>query len=188
MYVAKTTGDSGARYDPSEFCIPAQDHQGHSERVWCRVQPLHDRQIDIVLRSKNWPFRTKGDVVRWALVRGLKILEVMEPNVKGFMQQADAINEMLRDEIYMQEFMGIFDTLQKVVGQHVAMGAQGEATRLVAQVKFKLDQIEGEPHWKKKAQQQLAERFGHLLNQRAIGLHRMEQDMDGKLPPEDLLV
>lgn len=166
----KTVGESGAHYDPSDFCIPAQDHQGHSERLWCRVQPLHDRQVDVILRSKNWPFRTKGDVIRWALVRGLKVLETMEPNVKGFMQQADAINDMLRDEQYMQEFMGIFEKMSKVVNQHIAMGAPGEATRLVAQIRHKLDQMEGEPHWKKKCMEQLKERFGHLLNQRPAKL------------------
>lgn len=173
----KTKGHSGATYDPAEFVIPAGDHQGHSERVWCRVQPLHERQVDIVLRSKQFPFRTKGDVVRWCVVRGLKMLEALEPNaIKGFMQQADTIQEMLRDEMYMQEFMGMFDTLQKVVNQHIGMGSQGEAARLVAQTKFHLDQIEGEPNWKRKALDKLASQFGHLLNQRPVGLDSFVHD------------
>lgn len=174
----KTTGDSGAKYDPADFLIPGQDHQGHSERLWCRVQPLHDRQCDVILRSKNWPFRTKGDVMRWCLVRGLKLLEAMEPNVRGFMQQAEAVADMLRDEIYMQEYMGMFETLQKVISQHMAMGAQGEAVRLVAQVKFKLEQIEGEPHWRAKCLETLRDRFGHLLNTRAVALNKSEDEED----------
>lgn len=175
----KTKGESGAQYDPVDFVIPAQDHQGHSERLYCRVQPLHDRQVDKVVASKQFPFRTKGDVMRWCVVRGLKLLETLEPiAVKGFMQQADAIQEMLRDEIYMQEFMQMFESLQKVVGQHVAMGAQGEATRLVAQTKFKLEQIEGEPHWRKRALEELNRRFGHMLQQRGVGLAEMHDDED----------
>lgn len=176
------TGTDGpqviAKYNPADFVIAAQDHQGHSERLWCRVQPMHDRQVDIVVRSKKFPFRTKGDIIRWCIVRGLKVLEVMEPDVRGFMQQADAINEILRDEMYMQEFMGLFEQLHKTVMTHISMNAQGEAIRLVAQVKAKIDLIEGEPHWKRKCQDILAERFGHLLNQKPVGLHRLTSEED----------
>jgi hypothetical protein len=177
--VPKTRGESGAAYDPADFVIPAQDHQGHSERLYCRVQPLHDRQVDKVVSSKQFPFRTKGDVMRWCVVRGLKLLETLEPvAVRGFMQQADAIDEMLKDEIYMQEYMQMFEKLQKVVSQHMSMGAQGEATRLIAQTKFRLEQIEGEPHWRQKCLAELDRRFGHMLKQRGVGLDAAHDDTD----------
>lgn len=133
---------------------------------------MHDRQVDVILRSKNWPFRTKGDVLRWCVVRGLRVLEAMEPTItsKGFMQQADAIQDMLRDELYMQEYMSMFEKLQEVCSKHVAMNCQSEAVRLIAQVKHKIDSIEGEPNWKRKCQVALQERFGYLMNQRGVGL------------------
>jgi hypothetical protein len=137
-----------------------------------------DRQVEVVLRTKRFPFRTKDDIMRWCVVRGLKILESMEPDCRGFMQQADAINDMLRDEMYMQEFMGMFDTLGKVIAQHASMGAQGEATRLVAQVKHRLEMIEGEPYWKKKCLDTLRERFGHYLNQKPVGLNMLSSESE----------
>ncbi|KKK67032.1 hypothetical protein LCGC14_2958100, partial [marine sediment metagenome] len=43
------------KYDPRDFVYPASDHHGHSERIWFRVQPLLDRQLEIVANNKVLP-------------------------------------------------------------------------------------------------------------------------------------
>lgn len=167
-----------SKYDPADFLVPGQDHMGHSERLWCRVQPLHQRQVEIVVKSKNWPFRTNGDVLRWALVRGLKQLEQME-NVQSFLGQADAINEIVRQELYMMEFSRLFDNLEKVISQHLAAGAKGEARKLVAITKAKVEAIE-EPYWKSKCLEEMKRRFGHILEVKGINLVVEMEPTNGK--------
>ena len=59
----------------TKFIIPAKDHQGHTERGWFHMPPPVDRALEVVLREHHFPFRTKGDVIRWCVVTGLKMLE-----------------------------------------------------------------------------------------------------------------
>lgn len=148
-------------YAPSDFIIPGTDHQGHSERLYFRVQPQHARAGSKILAQKKFPFRTMGDLMRWSYVRGLKVLEKLDP-MPGFMGAADAINEVLRQEMYMQEFKSMFNTMQSVVQSHLQNGAKGEARRLLSVCLFHIRKID-EPFWRKKCEDDLKQRFAHLL-------------------------
>ncbi len=152
--------DSG--YSPFDFIIPGSDHQGHSERVYCRVQPQHARALSKVLNSKRFPFRTTGDIMRWSIVRGLKVLDRLEP-MPGFLGMADAINDILKQQLYMQEFQSMFGMMSQVIQQHIASGAEGEARKLLTQVLGHVRKMEDEPYWQKKAEAEVKARFGHLL-------------------------
>jgi hypothetical protein len=151
-----------SKYSPSDFVIPAQDHQGHSERLFCRAMPLIERQCDVVVRSRKFPFKTKGDLIRWAIVRALKHLDRLEP-MPGLLGRIDALNAVMKDEVYFHEFNAFFDNLQKVINQHIGAKAETEAIRLVAIVKADLMKVE-EPHWRDKALGELKQRFGYLLD------------------------
>lgn len=152
--------DSG--YAPFDFIIPGSDHQGHSERIYCRVQPQHARALSKILTQHKFPFRTIGDVMRWAVVRGLKVLDRMDPT-PGFLGTADMINEVLRQQMYMQEFVSMFGVMTTVVQQHIAAGADGEARKLLTAVLGLIRKMEDEPYWKKKCEDEVKGRFGHLL-------------------------
>lgn len=148
-------------YAPSDFIIPGSDHQGHSERLYFRVQPQHARAGSKILSAHKFPFRTMGDLMRWSYVRGLKVLDKLEP-MPGFMGAADAINEVLKQEMYMQEFKSMFNTMQGVVQSHLANGAKGEARKLLSICLHHIRNID-EAYWKKKCEEELKGRFGHLL-------------------------
>jgi hypothetical protein len=163
--------DEGVRkYDPAGFIIPGQDTQGHSERVYCRVQPSVMRQLEMVLKGKKFPFRTVGDIYRWCIWRGLRTLDKMEPAGNTYLARAEAVTLILRQEMYMQEYMHMFGQLEKTTAAHISMGAIGEARRTVAQVKAEFIKIE-EPYWRKKCLDELTSRFGHLMKgNQAVGL------------------
>ncbi len=148
-------------YAPSDFVIPGTDHQGHSERLYFRVQPQHARAGSKIVATRKFPFRTMGDLMRWSYVRGLKVLEKLDGG-PGFMGAADAINEVLRQEMYMQEFTGMFTNMQTVVQAHLNNGAKGEARKLLAMCLHHIRKID-EPFWKKKCEDELKQRFSHLL-------------------------
>jgi hypothetical protein len=155
-----TPGIDG-KYQPADFILPGSDHQGHSERVYCRVQPQVARAMSKVLGTKNFPFRTMGDIQRWCIVRGLKVLNKLEP-MPGFMGMADAINEVLKQELYMQEFTQMFNTMGTVIQAHINAGATGEARRLLSIVLGHISKID-EHYWKKKSEDEVKTRFAHLL-------------------------
>ena len=149
-------------YAPFDFIIPGTDHQGHSERIYCRVQPQHARALSKVLNGHKYPFRTVGDVMRWCVVRGLKVLDRMEP-MPGFIGMADMINEVLRQQLYMQEFQSMFSTMTTVIQQHISNGADGEARKLLTVVLGHIRKMEDEPYWKTKCEEEVRSRFSHLL-------------------------
>jgi len=149
-------------YSPFDFIIPGSDHQGHSERIYCRTQPQHARALSKILNSHKFPFRTAGDIMRWCVVRGLKVLDKIEP-LPGFLGTADVINEVLRQQLYMQEFSSMFTTMTQVIQQHISAGAEGEARKLLSTVLGHIRKMEDEPYWRKKAEDEVKSRFGHLL-------------------------
>ncbi len=157
--------DLDGDYNPADFIISAQDHQGHSERIYCRVQPQHARHVSVIHKSGKFPFRTEGDLMRWAVIRGLKVLDKLD-QTNGFIQAADAINEIMRQQTYMQEFTDMFANMEKVVSKYVSDGDKGEARKLLSTVLVKVRAIE-EPHWKKKCEAEVLRRFGHLLETKA---------------------
>lgn len=148
-------------YNPADFVIPASDHLGHSERIFCRVQPQIDRAIGVAVQSHKFPFRTNGDLIRWCVVRGLKVLDRLDP-MPGFLGAADAIAEILKQEVYQQEFTSMFAKMEGVVAAHVAAGAHGEARKLLTVILTKVRAID-EPYWAKKCEKDVLQRFGHLL-------------------------
>lgn len=149
-------------YSPSDFIIPGSDHQGHSERVYCRLQPQHARLMSKIMSSRKFPFRTQGDAMRWAIVRGLKVLDKMDP-MPGFMGMADTINEVLRQEQYLQEFKQMFNTMAQVIQAHISSGAEGEARKLLTIVLGHIRNMQAEPFWQKRAEEEVRTRFGHLM-------------------------
>lgn len=151
------------KYNPADFIVPGNDHQGHSERVWCRVQPLVERQVDVVLRSKKFPFRTKGDIIRWSVVHGLKVLERLEPQDNSFMSRIVVIDEIVRQEMYYYDFFQSFQNQEQLVGKHMANGAIGEARRLIALIKDQVLKMNDSPYWQSKCLNELQNKFGNIL-------------------------
>ena len=155
------TPNEYGKYDPADFIIPASDAKGHSERVWCRLQPGHDRQLDIILRSRKFPFHTKGDIIRWATVRGLRILEQME-DVPSVMKQVDMMMDVLSDEQLNQDNMVVFEKMRERVSAYIASNSNGQARRLVARQKMYAMDIPDE-YWRGVYLERIEKEFGYLL-------------------------
>lgn len=177
-YIDQIDGD----YNPADFVIPASDHQGHSERAYCRLQPQHHRAMGVIVGQRKFPFRTDGDLMRWAIVRGLKVLNMLEP-MPGFMGAADAITEILKQEMYLQELTAMFAKMESVMAVHIANGAHGEARKLLTTILTQVRAID-EPYWKRKCEDDVMKRFGHLLEGstgRGKGKAQLNAKEDGDL-------
>jgi hypothetical protein len=169
--------DRPQKYDPADFIIPARDNKGESVRVWNRIQPGHERALSTILQSKKFPFKTQGDVMRWCLHVGLKRLEKMEA-IPSVTQQVDAMMTMLRDEEFQLEFQAFIQFSTHIINRHMSEGSHGEARRLVAQLKSR---IEGMPdgYWRTKYLKAVDTSFGHLLNAKSAKVHLIPMRDEG---------
>jgi len=147
--------------DPTEFRIGASDTKGHSARHWFRCIPMMARQVEQIIQSKKFPYRTKGDLLRHALHKHIRWLVDIEPmvTVSG---QVDAILEIMRDEEMNSDFALVFEKMGERINQHMASGSHREATRLLLTIKSCIDEMP-EGFWQDRYQNKIKERFGNLL-------------------------
>ena len=150
------------KYPPESFIIPGQDNNGNSVRVWCRVIPLLERSMDILFASHKFPFKSKGDLMRWCIKMGVERLEEMEPALGSVTAQVDAMLSVLRDEELHHSFLTLFNTMAGTVGMHIQAQALGEARRVISDMRRMMDRIDND-YWRGRYQKELEDKFGHLL-------------------------
>lgn len=158
--------------DPREFIVPASDGKGHSDRIWLRIQPGHQRQMSIVLNSKWFPYKSNGDIVRHAIVRHLAWLTGLAP-VPSVTAQVDSIMEMLREDEFNAEFKEVISRLDEQVSHYLAAGQIGRARSLVSRVMSKVDQMPDDD-WKDTYKKTITDRYGSLLSGKAINFMEVE--------------
>jgi len=132
------------------------------------------RQVEQVVQSKQFPYRTKGDLFRHALHQHMRWLQTLEdvPSVSG---QVDAILEIMRDEEFSNDFMTVFEKLNTRISGHVSNGADGEARRLILMVQRHIAEMP-DGYWKSRYQKELKSKYGKLLGSGGAGLGYMEED------------
>lgn len=165
---ASTPGDSYdseapvPKFDLADFHIGPSDTKGANERIWIRCPPQLFRQIRVIVGSKKFPFRTIGDFARVAFYRLSKELMEQEEGIPNYINQIDAIRELVFQEEMAADFLAIFDSLNRVCQNFLQQGAEGQATKMVALTKKR---IEGMPEgfWRDKYESELKSRFGYLL-------------------------
>lgn len=152
-----------------DFVVPGQDSKGHSHRVQCRVMPAHYRALSMIYTSKKFPFRTMGDVVRWCIDKGIRELGtiVKTEKIESVISQADTIKDILAEEAYQHEFMATFDSLAKTVSLHTASQAVGEARRVVAIIRQRIEKMP-EGYWRTRHLDEMKRQFGHLLDSGSV--------------------
>lgn len=160
--------------DYREFTTPASDGKGHSERVWARIQPGHDRQLSTILNSKWFPYRSKGDIIRHALTRHLAWLETLAP-IPSIATQVDAIMEIVREDEFNKEFEDIIRKLSDSIGGYMAQGQTGRAGSLVSRVLHRID-LMPESDWKDMYCKAIMDRFGNLVAGKPVSIRGGEDN------------
>lgn len=120
------------------------------------------RQISAIVASKRFPFRTDGDVYRWAVWVGIQLLDHLEPTPNTFICRIDAANAIIREQVYLQEYAATLNELDRAVQSYMAMNARGQAVKMIAQVQHQYSKIE-EDYWRERLLREVKERFGHLM-------------------------
>jgi len=169
---------SGKEIDPQEFHVPASDGKGHSDRLFCRVQPQLARQMEIVLSSKSFPYKSRGDLVRHALMRHLAMLSELEP-FPCMLSQIEAINDILREEEFHAEFEDIYRRLSSQVSKLLEdPSCTPQAKSLVSRIRAKIIAMPNS-EWKTKYIRTLDSMFGHLLEGKPLSIADSVEEEEG---------
>ena len=146
----------------SDYIRPAHDANGNSVRLQFRVMPSVEAQINTLVLSRQFPYRRNGDLVRDAIMRHLEFLHKKKTVHPNNLKQIMLIEDIIREEEFLQEFTTVFSSLERVVNGHLASQQIGEARRVVASTKNKIEAM-GDGAMPKKWHKALMDKFGHLL-------------------------
>jgi len=147
-----------------DYLIPAADAKGHSIRLYCRVMPGVGRVVQQIVASKRYPFRTLGDLMRWCLVHGSKQLAA-GGGFQSVFGQVETMMEQLAEEEQQLQFLEFFKKTQEIVDHYVVAGASGEARRVVATMRSRIEQMpEEEAYWKGRYRTELLSRYRSMLD------------------------
>jgi len=157
-----------SKYNPADFIVAPSDSKGVSYRMTFRVPPDMEKAIDQIIASNRFPFNTRGDVLRWVTLQGIKMLELMEP-VTSVTKRIDILTTILNEESSHAEFMAIFAHLEDSVGKYMSDHAPEQAGRVVAMAKHQFESMP-EGHWRERYLVELGHRFGYILNKEGVQL------------------
>lgn len=149
--------------DPAQFRVSGTDTKGHTDRIWINFQPMHVQTMDILARCGKFPFRNRGDLLRHAAVREFHWLERIHKPVNSVTGALDAMNALLRDAEFRQEFTEYLGKLNKQIEAFQDEGDVPAARKLLLET---LRHVETMPegYWKTKYQTAIKEKHKRILD------------------------
>ena len=156
------------QYDPADFLVAPADAKGVSYRLTFRVPPDMEKAIDQIISSHKFPFTTRGEVLRWTTLQGIKALEKMEA-ITSVSKRVDILTTLLNEEAGHSEFLAIFNHLEEGVAKYLADQAIEQATRVVALAKHQFEAMP-DGYWRGRYLDELKVRFSHLLDKAGVNL------------------
>lgn len=170
--------DANEDINSSDFRIPASDLRGHSTPQYFRMPGGLMYQVAIILESKKFPYKMKGELFRHAILRHLKWLATLKP-VRSVLAEAEAIMDILREEENAEMFKGVFDKLGSRIAVFLGSGEKGEALRLVRLIQNRLINME-DGYWKTRYMNELEEEYGFLLENATKANLGVDEEEDGE--------
>lgn len=147
-----------------DFLVPSKDNHGHSERIYPHIQPGWIVEMESIVKSRRWPYRSMADVVRHAINRHLHWLNAMYP-IPSVLGQVDAILDVVRVEELYHDFDSLFDAASSAVQKHISKGNARMAQQLLRDIKRRLDDMPEDSDWKETYMREFENRFGNIMKE-----------------------
>lgn len=147
--------------------VPAANKYGHSATLSCKVLPEMAVEIQALVQSGRFPFRTNSDLMRHALDCTIRILNDQEPGLIN-RDHTELMMEIVTQERRFAEMSGLVDEACRMMGEAVAQGRMQDAKRTYQQAFSVLSDLpDGEM---KDTGLQLVSRFMFLKETQAVSL------------------
>lgn len=149
----------------SEYLVPAQDHHGHSARADVRIPPTMAEDVERLVTKGPFPFKTKADLYRWAIWRGLTTLQEDSNNTTNISVVTKGVVSKYKAEKTNLDYREVLDGLFQTVQALLAQGMNDNAKRLIRETLKDVQQMD-DPAWRDRYTRDLTERFGFLLEKK----------------------
>lgn len=145
------------------FVIPARDEKGISVPLNLHIPPYLERQVEIILASRRFPYLRVSDFVRHAIVRHCAWIMGIRLSIPRHMVSTLAtVNDAIRDEEFNLQVEQAFIRLDRVMSGHLKRGDKLEAIRMFVRLRARI--LESAPcSWKDRFQGEFDKKYSHLL-------------------------
>jgi hypothetical protein len=148
--------------DGDEFIVPAYDLDGRSVSLLLRVPPSINRALGEIVESRRFPFKAKGDAIRWCINHGIKTLEFTEPP-SSILPVVSMSLLLIRTHLHMKMLADFFTKLDAVMIQLSTHSYLHERSRKVIKAIEELVLCMPSSHDRCLYHGELRRRWGHLL-------------------------
>lgn len=141
---------------------PASDDNGHNAKFQVRINPDWIHQMDVIVKSPEFPYVSRGEVVRDAIYRHFIWLESFEIPNDSILQKIQSMVDILEEAKIQQGFEKVMAGLEDRVAYFGRKGARTEAVKYVLRVLGYVDDMP-DGHWKEQFTKDIKERYSALL-------------------------
>lgn len=128
--------------DADCFVLPAQDLNGHSESVHTRIQPGWVRSLSSIVASRQFPFRTQGDVIRFCIYVGMRVLLELDPS-QSIEKSTDLMLAIVRQRDRIIEMENLFEQAVSRVVVLRRRGFDREVRQLLTELRVAINSMPG---------------------------------------------
>lgn len=175
--MSKVTGDTGrgvtllpggGQENWDDWHVPARGVRGFYANQQCKVPVPLRAALQQIADSKIFPYKSIGYIVRHALVRHVRWLRSHEKfndpdgKIGSVVATMEAMNEIVRNEEYMEDFSAVFENLERQVKKHKERRNPDRARLIVTRAWAKIKQI-NDDFWRGEMEEEMKQRFGDLL-------------------------
>lgn len=158
------------KYNPQEFIFPASDAKGHSSPIGFRCRSGYLRDVDVIVASRKFPYKTGSDLMRHALHAHLHYLADLEPKIPVRLSILDAAVELARSQQMLLKYQSTVREISTTVEQLTREGLASEARKLVKNIMQEIENDPIEDAWKDRLRKELLEKYGYLFPSRGVVL------------------
>jgi len=149
-----------------DFLVPATDDRGHSASMIFRLPPNLLYLAEALVASREFPFTTKAELVRWALWQGLKLLGDITRNrqISNYHSMLQAALSVARVSEQQVQFQRDIEKMCGTIHALMMTGAEKQARKLLAEIIGNIEAID-EEDWRDRYRQALTAKFPHLMSE-----------------------
>lgn len=120
--------------------IPAATKYGHSATLSCKVMPEMAAEIQALVQSGRFPFRTNSDLMRHALDSTIRQLNDSEPGIIN-RDATELMQELVTRERRYNELNSMVEEAVTMMGEAISQGRMQDARRTFQQTLSVLSDI-----------------------------------------------
>lgn len=163
---------------PSDyFVIPAPDDKGHTVREQFRCSPELNAQFDEIISSRRYPFRTKGDLLRFAAFDTCRRLLRYVHGIPDLINRLEIIHVITRRKQRSAEFEKSVQELRTTIDELQRIGADDEIVDLLNEVGAQVtEMVEIDAYWGNRYKDEIERHWGPLRRELEARLTRYPVD------------